>query len=188
MSDLLKLQQLCSCILERPEESLPVLKELRCLMKEAKPHLIEYFKKHLFGIIYSFMIKSDSFKTEVKGELINVFTEIFGKLKVENVTLYFNIMGFLLSEIYDSKENLSGYIKEYVNLYLYRTFSVKNVYEEHKLLVVHCLIALNKSVSIDIILDTYNKDFTSKYTCVLYACIGLAKFEKLRALRLVFNM
>ncbi|KAK9721937.1 hypothetical protein QE152_g19937 [Popillia japonica] len=162
-----KLEQIYEIISNKSNESLEGLIKLHDLIKGANPHLIKHVEPIVMGTLYRIMSKPNNFKNDVKEESVNILIEMFKTWKVDKVGVYFNISAFLLGEIFDLVHQ-----------------QIKDVSEEYKLLVVNGFIALNKAVSTDIMLDIYKKDHVQKFSSIIYACINLAKMEKLRALRI----
>ncbi|KAI4457547.1 tel2 interacting protein 1 tti1 family member [Holotrichia oblita] len=162
-----KLEQIYEIISNKSNESLEGLRKLHDLIKGGGPHLIKHIEPIVMGTLYRIMSKPNNFKNDVKEETVNILIEMFKTLRIDKVGVYFNISAFLLGEIFDLVHQ-----------------KVKDVNEEYKLLIVNGFISLNNAVSIDIMLDIYKKDHVQKFSSIIYACISLAKTEKLRALRI----
>ncbi|GJQ69256.1 hypothetical protein Trydic_g6398 [Trypoxylus dichotomus] len=163
----LKLEQLHSIILSKSDESVNGLKELHHVVKQSPPHIIENLTPVILSILSHIIVKPDDFKNNVKVETIRVLMEIFNKIKIDRVGLYFNISTFLIGELCHLPN-----------------CTIKDVYEEYKLLIINCLISLNNCVSMNILLDIYKRKYNSIFMPIIYTCINFAKSEKLRSLRI----
>ncbi|XP_044259185.1 TELO2-interacting protein 1 homolog [Tribolium madens] len=161
---------ICARIFQN-QRDIDSVKELRIVLNSASPTIVKTLEPIIFPVFFpilkSISESSANYKEKEKQEIVDTFRAIFDKIWIEKVPLFFNIYGFLLFEIYDSKHH-----------------RVLNISEEYKLSIVQCMTSLSKNLSSSVIEELYVKQNAPKLCQMIYVMLEIAKIEQFKALRI----
>ncbi|XP_028154357.2 TELO2-interacting protein 1 homolog [Diabrotica virgifera virgifera] len=160
----------CQRMVENPNDETN-LEQLNKLVKNASKNCIKVVQPTVlasfYPIIKAISVEDTRFGSKFIHKLIDTLTDVFEKSIIDKMGIFFNMYSLLLYVIYDSREN-----------------RVLPIPEEMKLSVMLCTKALARSVSTDLLPELYNKVNAPKLCQMIYVALELAKFEKLRSLRI----
>lgn len=166
-----KIKQLCSRIFQ-DQKDIEAVKELKCLIGTSRSTVIKPLEKIIFPSFFPILknISEDKsknkFKEKEKQEIVDTFKELFKKIKIDNLALFFNIYGFLLFEIYDHNNHC-----------------LLKISEEYKLSLIECMTELSNCLSSSVIEQLYVKQNAPKLCQMIFAVLEVAKTEEFKTLR-----